>query len=45
MVDDLIELFEVDSWADRAVVDLELILKGLKQEFILKIVGVSEDQM
>ena len=31
MVDDLIELFEVDSRADRAVVDLELILKGLKQ--------------
>ena len=45
MVDDLIELFEVDSWADRAVVDLQLILEGLKQEFILKVVWVSKDKM
>ena len=30
MVDDLIELFKVDSWADRTVVDLELVLEGLE---------------
>ena len=43
MVDDLIELFKVDSWADRTVVDLELVLEGLKQEFILEVVRVSQD--
>ena len=30
MVDDLIELLEVDSWANWAVVDLELVLEGLE---------------
>ena len=45
MVDDLVELFEVDCWADRAVVDLQLVLKWLKQELILEVVRVSENQM
>ena len=45
MVDDLIELFEVDRWADWAVVDLQLVLEGLEQEFILEVVRISEDQV
>ena len=43
-VDDLVELFEVDRWVDRAVVHLQRVLKRLQKQFVVEQVRICKDQ-
>ena len=44
-INDAVEFFEVDRWVDRTIVHFKRVFEWLEQKFIVKEVGVGQDQV